>query len=364
MQKKVKLYGNSPAIFYLGAKLLERSIEVECYAPLLGSSFGERRLRPLRLSRPVCDLIRNLYRTYQRPYFFIEKAPQLRTWGKLGTGAHAGSFDNDKNADRWISLEALRTDLRECFEKAGGIVFDVDGVSLPIEGNHHAIEILDLIPELLPREERRSFFPNLNTRRKFQIAEFTLANQREENMDCADLEFLKIENSMVFCEKLQDLRILTVFSASRYGRERVVRALLDPKSPVPTKWKAMILQSRGMRQQEYTTLRGPSGFYRPGVWALGNTVGSQSPMGNLQVGESILMASRLFEFLCSMTSRSSLLMEAEDWRLREAKAFERALNRGRILESIIFKDQWARGAKSQIVSLLPPRWRQKLASPV
>ena len=364
MLNKVKLYGNSPALFYLGSRLIERSFDVECYCPSLRADIGQLRVRPVRLSTVASHQIQNLYRSYRRPYFFLENAPRLKTWGLLGQSVQAGSFDGFESLDRRVEHGVLLQDLRECFESAGGVVHEVDSPVFPAGKNSHEVEVLDLSPETLQREERKSHFPHALPRRKYQVAELRLEAQRDDDELSADLEFLKIENSLVFSEKINSERVLSVFSASRYGRERVLKALLDPKADVPTKWKALILRSSGMKQQQFSVQRGPSGFYRPGVWALGETVGALSPLGNMQTNYSIEMAHRLFETISGLSRRNSPLMEAEDWRQQERAELEKMLRKGRFMENMLFKDSWGRETKSQLVGLLPSRLRQKLASPV
>lgn len=343
---------------------MEAGYEIECVAPVPRPKFGEMRSRPVRLSKSSCELIRKLYRTYRRPYFFLEEAPKLQTWGRLGSTKLSGSFDHSQNVDRWVDLELLRNELKTCFVQAGGHLQVEESVFLPDSQNHRHLEVIDVLPEQLSKEQRHAYFPQSRVRKKIQVAEFVLNGATDRENGTPNLEFLKVENSLVFCESLNDSKILTVFSASRYGRERVVNALKNPKAGVPIKWKAMILRSSGYRQAEYAMLRGLSGFYRPGVIALGQSLGSPSAISNLGVDYGLAQASRAFERICSMTQRSSALLEAEDWRREESAALLKGLRRGRMVENLLFKEQWAQGAKAQILTFLPPNVRSRFASPV
>lgn len=362
MGLRVHLYGQSPALYLLGAALRRRSLEVRCFEGWVSKREEFRRKRPVRLSPESVRIVEDVFREYAKPHFFLSEAVSLQSWGRMGAESFKGLFDNDSATSVLVPLDQLRNELRELFIASGGIIEDNRVLhKRPAGRNPHCIEVMDIDPLALMPEERASYFSHFKRRPVYHVAEFRCEASENEG---PDFEFLRYENSLLICERFQESSIISAYSSSKYGRSRVVQSLCDVKSTAPAKWKAMIVESGRNRQFEYSLPWGWSGFYRPGVWGLGASLGRISPLSNLEFDESLKQAERLCGQLDTLSQSQSSLLQAEDWRKSEKSKLASRISRGRISERLLFKESWTQGTRQKVVSVLPPSVRQMMASPV
>lgn len=320
------------------------------------------RKRPVRLSPESVKIIKSAFREHSRPHFFLNEASSLQTWGKMGAESFSGLFDGSTANSLRVPLGQLRSEVRELFVAAGGQLEDSPlKRDRPAGRNPHCIEVMDIDPLALMPEERASYFSHYKRRPVYHVAEFRCGSASEEG---PDFEFLRYENSLLICERFEGHSIISVYSASKYGRSRVVQALCDVKSTAPTKWKAMIIESGRDNIFEYSLPWGWSGFYRPGVWGVGASLGRLSPVSNLEFDESIKQVERLSHQLDTLSQNQSSLLQAEDWRKQEKSHLSSLVSRGRLAERLLFKESWTQSTRQKVVSILPPRVRELMASPV
>jgi len=361
MSQVARLYGNSPALVYVGLRLLDMGFEVTLSS---GSSEAtSEALRPLRLRAPVVSLLKDAFRRQARPYFFLEEAPLLASWAEVGKDVQSGLFDRSSQLDRWVSATRLRHELLELFTQQGGRLDTTPLFALP-SGRGVALEIMDLDPSQLVAESRPSYFPHLERRPSLRSSELWLPNVALAS-DEPDFEFTRFESTLVLSESHPEHgKVFTLYSSSEYGLQRAIRALKDPRGVAPTAWKAQVLSERAPRERSGAMKWGFAGFYRPGVWNLGASIGTLHPVLNLDASESMLQAARFIELLGRLPRGQSLMMAADDWRRHERARFLAAYKRAKFMQRFFF----SQGAMVDFVQkssgFLPPQLRQLLKAPI
>jgi hypothetical protein len=362
MAHLARLYGDSAALYYLGALLRQTGLEVEAFCE--SKPLAQAPLRPVRLQRPAVALLKELLSTQMLPHFFLEKAPTLDSWSEVGSLSHEGYFDNFQNRDRWVDSAELKSRLRKIFEDLGGRVFEEPLQRLPNGKGANIFEIMDLDPLAIESSMRAKFFPQLQRRPLCQIAEIWMPFAKDV-LEEPSFEFTKIDSTLALSEEHpKGGRVISLFASSQYSLQRALHSLKNPRGLAPTSWKARVLAEGGGAQERLTSCYwGPAGFYRPGVWALGSALGTLNPVHNLNVSDSMRQAERLFSTYRALPRGESLLLSSEDWRRREIRALARDLRRSQFTEKLIFSSRWSSLAQATW-QFLPPILRQSLKTPI
>ncbi|MEO5668038.1 MAG: hypothetical protein ABIR96_08265 [Bdellovibrionota bacterium] len=361
MSQVARLYGNSPALLYVGLRLLDMGYEVTLMKGPSESSGAP--LRPLRLRTPVVALLKEAFRRQTRPYFFLEEAPLLSSWAEVGKDTMTGIFDRTSHVDRWVSSAQLSFELGELFAQLGGRTEAFPLTPLP-SGRGVALEIMDLDPKQLTVESVSAYFPHLERRPSLRASEVWLPNVDASN-DEPNFEFTRFEATLAISETHPTQgKIFSLYSSSEYSLQRALRALKDPRGVAPTAWKAQVLSERGPQERSSVMRWGYAGFYRPGVWALGASIGKLNPALNLEASDSILQAARFIETLKGVPRGQSLILATEDWRRQEKSRFLSGYKRARFMERFFFSDGSFVDAFQKTSSFLPQRLRQLLKAPI
>lgn len=363
MPRLVRLFGESPSLYYLGARLRQSGLDVELYREQNSQSLV-RSLRPVRLQSKTMELIKDLMRSQTRPYFFIEQAPCLSSWSQVGSLAHEGFFDQVAHVDRWVDRTELLNQLRDVFEVLGGRVHSEPLQRLPKGKGTSLLEVMDIDPTSIETTLRSSYFPQMERRPVLHSVEMWMPFAKEIDGE-ARFEFTKFENTLSVNEvHPQGGRVLSLYTSSQYSLQRALKALKDPRGIAPTSWKARMLSEGGTIQETHHTHSwGHTGFYRPGIWAIGKSVGLLNPLHNLDVSDSVCQAERLFKNYMERPRGESLLLAADDWRRSEKQRCLKDLSRSQFTERLIFGSRWSELAQ-RTSQLLPPRIRQSLKSPI
>jgi hypothetical protein len=362
MSQVARLYGSSPALVYVGLRLLDQGYEVRL-------STGTRDplktpLRPLRLKAQALNLLKEAFRRQARPYFFLEEAPTLASWAEVGKERLSPLFDRSSQMDRWVDGAQLLGELLELFRQQGGRLENTPLAPLPSGRIGVALEIMDLDPSDLTSEQVPAYFSHLDRRPSLRVCEVWLPHVDDSGEE-ADFSFVRFEATLAVSEAhpIQG-KIFSLYSSSEYSLQRALRALKDPRGVAPTAWKAQVLSERAPRERSSSAKWGYAGFYRPGVWCLGASVGKLNPVLNLDASESFLQADRFIETLQKLPRGQSLLLAAEDWRRSEKARFLGDYKRARFMEKAFFSDAKGMDWVQKTSAFLPSRIRQILKAPI
>jgi hypothetical protein len=362
MSLVARLYGNSPALIYVGLRLLDKGYEVRL-ATGADEVSGEA-LRPVRLKAPVVELLKEAFRRQARPYFFLEEAPALASWAPVGKETRTGVFDRRALLDRWVSSRELSTELLELFRQLGGRVETAPLAALPTGRGGVALEIMDIDPARLTPETVASYFPHLERRPSLRCSEVWLPHV-DASVEEPDFEFTRFEATLVLSEiHPEQGKVFSLYSSSEYSLQRALRALKDPRGSAPTSWKAQVLSERAPRERSSSQKWGYAGFYRPGVWSLGASVGRLGPALNLDVSDALSQGARLVDTLEKLPRGQSLLLAAEDWRRIEKARFAQAYRKARFVERFFFAEGRGGDWVQRTSSLMPAKLRQLLKAPI
>lgn len=362
MSLVARLYGNSPALIYVGLRLLDKGYEVRLATGPEEISAGS--LRPVRLKASVVELLKEAFRRQARPYFFLEEAPALSSWASVGSETQSGIFDRRAMLDRWVSSRALSLELLELFRQLGGRVETTPLVALPTGRGGVALEIMDIDPAQLTLESVPSYFPHLERRPSLRCSEVWLPHVDALGNE-PDFEFTRFEATLVLSEiHPEQGKVFSLHSSSEYSLQRALRALKDPRGSAPTAWKAQVLSERAPQERVSSQKWGFAGFYRPGVWSLGASVGKLGPALNLDVSDSLSQGARLVETLEKLPRGQSLLLATEDWRRVEKARFVQAYRKASFVERFFFADGRGGDFVQWTSSLMPAKLRQLLKAPI
>lgn len=362
MSQVARLYGQSPALLYVGLRLLDMGYEVRLFVS--PSTVADEPLRPVRLRAPVVSLLKEAFRRQARPYFFIEEAPALASWAEVGKEVHSGLFDRVSQLDRWVSQSRLSSELMELFRAQGGRVESSPLPALPVARGGVALELMDYDPTQISTEQVESYFPHLERRPSLRCSEVWLPHVDASN-DEPDFEFTRFEATLVLSEShpVQG-KVFSLYSSSEYSLQRALRSLKDPRGVAPTAWKAQVLSEKAPKERSSVSRWGYAGFYRPGVWCLGASVGRHNPVLNLETSDSLLQGARFIETLQKLPRGQSLILASEDWRRQEKARFVTAYKRARFMERFFFAEGTLVDWVQRSSSFLPPRLRQLLKAPI
>jgi len=362
MSQVARLYGQSPALIYVGLRLLDMGYEVKISTTK--QDLEAPALRPLRLRAPVVSLIKEAFRREARPYFFLEDAPILSSWAEVGKGALSGLFDRSSQMDRWVDSKVLVDEFFALFKQRGGQVEETPIAALPTARGGVALELMDLDPSELSPEARSAYYPHAERRPSLRLSELWLPHVDAKDEE-PDYEFTRFEATLAFSETHPSQgKIFTLYSSSEYSLQRALRALKEPRGVAPTAWKAQVLSEKAPYERRSVAKWGYAGFYRPGVWCLGTSVGKLNPVLNLDASDSLLQGERFIETLRSLPRGQSLILAAEDWRRSEKDRFLASYKRARFMEKFFFSEGAMVDWFQKTSSFLPPSLRHHLKAPI